>query len=351
MTEHEFWRLMQAIPTLTPQQRATLREALAGAAEPQPPAAEPPAATGAEPAAVASPPALPFASPTAAAPIGTGLDPLALIEARFAAALVCPHCRGTRIGRWGTANELRRYRCKNCRQTFNALTGTPLAQLHKRELWLEHGQALVDGIALRKVADRLGIDLTTAFHWRHRFMAAPQDVKAKAVGGIVEADETYFLESMKGSPTPGRKPRSRGGKASKRGLSGEQIPVLIVRDRNAATTDQVLADRSAQSIAAVLGPIVAKDAILVSDGAQAYSAFAEHQQIAHVRIIVSAGEHVRGAYHIQNVNAYTSRLKGWMMRFKGVATAYLDSYLGWHRMIDRDGDRLTAQSCLVAARG
>jgi hypothetical protein len=39
-----------------------------------------------------------------------------------------------------------------------------------------------------------------------------------------------------------------------------------------------------------------------------------------------------------------------MARFKGVATAYLDSYLGWHRMIDRDGGRVTAQSYLAAAQ-
>ena len=345
MTELEFRRLMDVVPTLTALQRAALHQALDNVGDP--PVVGPPAddTTAAAPVATST---APTSAPTSS-PFG-GTDPIALIEAHFAASPACPHCRSARLGKWGTANRLRRYRCKDCGQTFNALTGTPLAQLHKRELWLEHGQALVDGIALRKVAARLAIDLTTAFHWRHRFMAASQGVKAQAVGGIVEADETYFLESMNGSPTPGRKPRSRGGKASKRGLSVEQIPVLIVRNRSAATTDRVLVDRSAKSIAAVLAPIVAKDAILVSDGAHAYSAFAEHEQIAHVRLIISAGQHVRGDYHIQNVNAYTSRLKGWMARFKGVSTAYLDSFLGWHRMIDRDGARLTAQSCLAAAQ-
>ncbi|RPG43975.1 MAG: hypothetical protein CBC34_005915, partial [Hyphomicrobiaceae bacterium TMED74] len=36
-----------------------------------------------------------------------------------------------------------------------------------------------------------------------------------------------------------------------------------------------------------------------------------------------------------------SRFKGWMARFKGVASKYLPSYLGWRRMIERDGERLT----------
>ena len=40
-----------------------------------------------------------------------------------------------------------------------------------------------------------------------------------------------------------------------------------------------------------------------------------------------------------------------LRRFKGVASNYLAIYLGWWRMIDRDGDRLTPRKCLVAALG
>ena len=49
---------------------------------------------------------------------------------------------------------------------------------------------------------------------------------------------------------------------------------------------------------------------------------------------VNAGVRV-GPWHVQNVNAYVSRLRSWMRRFKGVATKYLASYLGWFRMLDR----------------
>ena len=57
-----------------------------------------------------------------------------------------------------------------------------------------------------------------------------------------------------------------------------------------------------------------------------------------------------GSRHVScPLNAYTSRLKGWMTRFNGVATKYLGSYPGWRRMIERDGDRLTPKWCLGAA--
>lgn len=287
---------------------------------------------------------------TAAAWQADGCASISEIEARFAAEPCCPHCQSAETSKWGSANGLKRYRCKACKKTFNALTGTPLAQLHKRELWSGHAQALVEGISLRKVAARLDICLETAFRWRHRFLQAPKALKPKELDGAVEADETYFLHSEKGSRKLKRPPRKRGGRAKKPGTSGEQVPVLIARSRNDdATADEIMADSSARSIAAALEPVIAKTAVLVSDGAKAYSTFARKAGLAHVGLNIAAGERVKGIYHVQNVNNYGSRLKGWMLRFHGVATKYLDSYLGWYRANDREGDKFCASYMLHAA--
>ena len=344
MVDGDFQRLIDALTALLPaqlvmldtavrQQMARVKSQIVSAPE---------AFAGPVWAAPARPP-----QPTAA---DTG-PTIGASEARFAQAPKCPACAASAIKKWGSANGLKRYRCKQCGITFNALTGTPLAQLHKRELWGGHAQALIEGLSLRKVAERLDVDLTTAFRWRHRFLQAPKDVKAKRLEGTVEADETYFLYSEKGAHGLKRPARKRGGKAAKRGLSDEQVPVLIARDRNAATTDQILEDRSTRSIAAVLEPVMAKTAVLVSDGAQAYGAFARNAGLPHVALNLSAGERSCGIYHIQNVNNYGSRLKTWMRRFNGVATKYLDSYLGWHRTNDREGNTLCASRMLAAAWG
>ena len=340
VTDEDFVELLADVGALSPAQLVTLdaviRTRLGGGGRPSAPGKPPtqaPVETGTpdEPAA--------------------GCASIAALEARFAAAPCCPQCQSAAIGKWGSANGLRRYRCKACAVTFNALTGTPLAQLHKRELWIGHAQALVDGISLRKVAQRLDIRLETAFRWRHRFLKAPKASKPKLLEGTVEADETYFLYSEKGSRKLDRPARKRGGKAKKRGLSAEQVPVLIARDRNKTTTDHILPDRSARSISAVLEPVVAKSAVLVSDGAGGYRVFADQAGIAHVGLNLSAGERARGIYHIQNVNSYDSHLKTWMRRFNGVATKYLDSYLGWHRSDDRAGNTLNASRMLASAWG
>lgn len=339
-----FQRLLTSVGMLSRAQLVTLDAAVRGRlAMPEP------RQVGAAPETAASD-APPISDPPTVE-ADPGVASITDIEARFARAPVCPHCQGTHVIRWNKASGLQRYRCKPCDVTFNALTGTPLAQLHKRQLWPGHAQALVEAIPLRKVAARLGVDLTTAFRWRHRFLRAPKEVRPKRLEGTVEADETYFLYSEKGAPDLKRPARKRGGKAQKPGLSEEQVPVLIARDRLGATTDAVLPDRSAASIKAVLGPVVDPAAILVSDGAKAYRAFADEARILHVELNLSAGERTWGIYHIQNVNNYDSRLKGWMRRFNGVATRYLPSYLGWHRTSDAAGNTLTASRMLAAAWG
>ena len=54
-------------------------------------------------------------------------------------------------------------------------------------------------------------------------------------------DETYFLYSEKGQrKIKDRKPRKRGGSAKKRGISNEQVCVLVARDRDKSTFSQPL---------------------------------------------------------------------------------------------------------------
>ena len=77
-----------------------------------------------------------------------------------------------------------------------------------------------------------------------------------------------------------------------------------------------------------------RDVLLVTDGHVAYRHYAHAAGIHHEFVNVSAGERVRGAVHVQNVNAYHSRLRAWLHQFRGVATRYLGNYCGWRWAID-----------------
>lgn len=278
-------------------------------------------------------------------------EAIRLIEQGLQEKPLCPHCSHTQLQRWGTSCGLQRYRCRQCRHTFNALAHTPLARLRHKDRWLTFTQALIDGLSVRQAASNCGVAKNTSFKWRHRFLQSPAQQKAGKMQGIAEADETFFLESFKGKRQLPRKARKRGGKAAKRGTSAEQIPVLVVRDRDGATADFRLPGVSAEDIGPALKPLLAPDVVLCTDGASAYILVARHLGLTHHAVNLVRGIRVRGAYHIQNVNAYGSRLRQWLLRFHGVATAYLESYPGWRRMLERFGNNILPGMCLRAALG
>ena len=305
----DFRRWLSAIETLTPDQRGKALEYLQG---------HPAAARVAE-----------------------------AIESRVDDARFCPHCQTAGAIARGQANGLRRFRCKACGKTFNALTGTPMARLRHRERWLDFADCLRDQDTVKGAAVACGVAKTTAFRWRHRFLGAAT-AGAAALSGIVEADETFFLFSRKGERHLDRPARHRGGKATKRGLSKAQVPVLVAADRTGATVSAVLPELSSAAIKPVLEPIVAKDALLVTDGGAYYPKVAKDLGINHEELNQSAGERVRGDLHIQTVNSRHEGLKGFVRRFRGVASKYLPNYVRWFH-ISALPNAPTPQSCLNAA--
>jgi len=265
----------------------------------------------------------------------------------------CPHCASRRLHRWGHASDLPRYRCRDCGRTFNGLTGTPLAHLRKKDRWEAQAEALISGESVAQAAKRCGVAGSTAFRWRHRFLAAAAFDKPARLSGIVEADETFILESFKGkrSGMP-RKARKRGGKSAKRGISAEQIPVLVARDRQGATTDAVLSKLNRVSITAALGGIVTSANEFCCDGGTAIVAFARRAGIpTHILPMPGKPNPQAPDFHINNVNAYHSRLKEWLRPFHGVATKNLPNYLGWRRTLEALGQKIMPEDFIFGAIG
>ena len=222
-------------------------------------------------------------------------DALGTTGVERVAAQGCPHCAGREIVGWGRSHGLLRFRCKSCGRTFNTLTKTPMAHLRKKDRWLDHARAMIEGKSLAKTAALCGIHPTTAFRWRHRFLRAPASDKPRSLRGIVEADETFVLESFKGrrSDLP-RKARRRGGTARHPGLHQDNIPILVARDRNGATFDAILAQVDGASVSLALAGIVTPGNHLIGDGGKAIATFARRAGIA-FHTVPSLGKLSRGA--------------------------------------------------------
>lgn len=264
----------------------------------------------------------------------------------------CPHC-GV-IGDFvkdGMDNGRQRFWCRGCNKTFNAMTGTPFARLRQREKHHAYAQQMLDHKSIPETAEKLNISWETAWRWRHRILRNISLRQPVLLTGVVEADETFFLECFKGQRKGMHRPsKKRGMPATKPGLSSQQIPVLTAMDR---TTKALLSvkvpTRRAKDISLVLTPKLAGDAVLIADGHRAYRAIGKVQSIE-VRVVPADPKHrTVGALHLNNLNRYHKGLKEWMIPFHGVATKYLDIYLGWHRLVDSEKPGITAQQLLRLA--
>ena len=213
----------------------------------------------------------------------------------------CVHCGQSGAIKHGKTAGLIRFRCQaaDCSKTFTALTGTHLKGLRHKDKWEAYQACMRDRLTLHESAKRCGINYRTAFKWRHRFLQEARE--AEPLCGVVEMDETYVLESAKGSrKLKERRPaRQRGGNKGHRGLSAAQRPVLTAVARG-------------------------------GDAHPSYGAACRELGREHEVINGSDGQRVRGAWHLNTVNNRHYVMKSVLNhRHRGVGTKYLDNYTHW----------------------
>ena len=249
----------------------------------------------------------------------------------------CPHCQSHSYVRFGKDKGSARYRCKSCKRTFTEHTGTWMAGLHRKELVNQYIELMHQGKSLDKIKNELHINKKTAFDWRHKILASIEDSQQSKFSGIVESDETFFLQSDKGKRKGLDRPaRKRGGHSSSRGISKDQVAVIVTADRKGALdmTVATMGRISKKDIKKAIGNRIEKDAVLCSDGHVSYKGFAKDKHLELVVLRADLKQFVKkGVYHIQNVNSLHNRVKKWIdSTFWGVSTKYLQNYLSWYRV-------------------
>lgn len=247
----------------------------------------------------------------------------------------CSHCHATHLIHWGQSHGQQRYRCKGCGKTFNQLHATALARLHHKHLWARYADCLSHGHALRKAASECDIHLATAFRWRHRFLRYALTTRVSQLAGIVEADEVFTPESFKGCRHLLRPARRHGGRGHGH---VPLVPARIALDRYGRESDAVLLDKSNRQLEPCLLPLLTRGSILCTNGNQSYIKIARKGTgIIHKRLIMKEHHRVEDeVFHIQTLNNDVSRWRGWMEKFHGVGTAYLENYLGWFRVVEQE---------------
>ena len=135
----------------------------------------------------------------------------------------CPHCGSNKINKNGTStHKYPQFICRNCHKTYTIRTNTIFYYSKKDiSLWQEYIELFSQGLSLRKIVEKMDkkISYPTSFYWRHKILEVMKNFdNHDKLEGIVEADETYFEESQKGSRHMTRKPRKRGFSSEKNAL-------------------------------------------------------------------------------------------------------------------------------------
>jgi hypothetical protein len=180
----------------------------------------------------------------------------------------------------------------------------------------------VEGVSLARTARELEIAESTVFHMRHKILnAIEQELLAKPVmlEGACEIDETYVLESEKGTEFTEfhhREPR-QNGKATKRGLSEEQICICTTATSTGKTIARAVnrATPSKEEIEQVFAKRIEDDTLLLADGNKSCNILKDRC------IVIKTDEEDR-----VRVNRFHSFIKERNARARGFATKNLNRY-------------------------
>ena len=250
----------------------------------------------------------------------------------------CPRCGSdVRFIRKGFSNGKQRYQCKSCGAKFTFDAGKITAHSHQSpDKWVVAIEDTFNGSSVDDLAFHIGVHHSTAFNIRHKILNALESLISNmdSLGGMIEADETYVLESQKGVKVTHRKARIHGAKASKRGLSDEQICICVATDRDGHMYSKSVnrAKASCDDIMNALDSKITDDSIFMCDGADSYNELIKSHNCKKVELI--GHESYDKVYHLNTVNSIHSRIKNLYEHYHGVATKYLNRYLAMFTFIE-----------------
>lgn len=263
----------------------------------------------------------------------------------------CRRCSSDKIVKYGKdKNGKQRYKCKSCNTVFYADSFSVTSRTHTDpQTWRTYVDLLLNRASLKKCAIVCKISVQTAFTWRHKILSVLQkDQENRMLGGIVEADETFFGISYKGNHskskkfTMPRRPYKRG--TDSREQTGSRACVMCAFERNGQTYVEVLGkgQPTIGMLSHAFGNRLMPETIFITDkaiGMKNY--FKDNKSIqliqlkAHIKPkSMNSPPEVRGAFHINNINNMHYRLRNALKPYCGVSTKYLNHYVNLFAWIE-----------------
>jgi len=252
---------------------------------------------------------------------------------------ICPHCKNRMNKNGHSKTGVQKYICSNveCKFTLSETTGTvTYCSKQPFEVWKNVIDNLIDGLSLKRIAEKNNISKTTSFNMRHKILNSLSLFMEKIfLSGNAQGDEKYFKINLKGTK-PNKMPRISKKRTSSGtvGISKHDICVLsIVDDKDnllfkigglSRVSNKMLEDN-------LTGRIVANTQ-LITDSASAYQKFCRDNKLT--LISIPSGKYADNkGNNLAEINGVHSQLEIWLAKFHGVSTRHLQEYLNWFAYI------------------
>ena len=217
----------------------------------------------------------------------------------------CPHCGSTCVARKTERYRIGRWNCRDCKSSFNVLSGT-IFEKTKVELqkWFLAVGLVINAkksLSSYQLARDLELNQKTAWYMQQRIRAAMAADQAPMLQGIVEADETY----VGGKPRKGNK--RDDDKPHKRGRGTKKTPVLGAVERGGQVAARVADDLSGKGIVRFLKQTVdPTGTLLITDEYKAYNAARANYRHAVINHSVAYAD---GETHTNTIEGFWALIK------------------------------------------
>ena len=108
------------------------------------------------------------------------------IKLKFRNGAVCPHCGSKDVNKFGFFSGKQRYKCKDCKRTFNLYTKTLLSWSHYKDKWENFIVTMAKDMSLRQAEQQVGVSYASLFYWRHKIMTILNEENDREFHGTLE---------------------------------------------------------------------------------------------------------------------------------------------------------------------
>lgn len=228
--------------------------------------------------------------------------------------LTCPRCASNSFRKHGLCLGIQRFRCKKCGRCFKETINTPLHCIHDKLKMIRYAEALTGHLSIRRVASELEISVSTSFTWRHKILSSFISFTAVRKGDLpVGICQITLPRSYKGSRRIPEKPLSSTKTLLAAGARGIPCLLLLPDKYNTFRASKVLASSLPAEAAIATKPAGLLTRAVRLAGRSGVLNMALRKNLLHTTGLVQ------------------SELELWMVRFRGVATKYLQQYWNWFR--------------------